>query len=137
MLGLEARIAAPLWDLQTAFGPQRLVKCEPGRAAIEYLAGAHIFQSGGVVEGSFVCGWLNDVLAYAALTGGKGMTPMSLELEVSFLACSPWLGGRRGRRQPHLHRSPALQPGGGAESRVATDEADALIAWRRLAYLEV
>ena len=76
----------PLQDLQKSLGQQRLVTFEPGRAAIEYLAGAHMCHSGGVVQGGFICGWIDAAMAHAAMAGGGDMTPMSLELKVSFFA---------------------------------------------------
>jgi uncharacterized protein (TIGR00369 family) len=78
--------APPLQDLQKTLGQQRLVTFEPGRAAIEYLAGAHMCHSGGVVQGGFICGWIDAAMAHAAMAGGGDMTPMSLELKVSFFA---------------------------------------------------
>lgn len=81
--------AAPLsiQDLQTSLGQQRIVTHEPGRAAIEYTAGMHMCHSGGVVQGGFICGWIDAAMAHAAMAGdGADMTPMSLELKVSFFA---------------------------------------------------
>ena len=78
--------APPLQDLQKSLGQQRLVTFEPGRAAIEDLAGAHMCHSGGVVQGGFICGWIDAAMAHAAMAGGGDMTPMSLELKVSFFA---------------------------------------------------
>jgi uncharacterized protein (TIGR00369 family) len=76
----------PLQELQKTLGQQRLVTFEPGRAAIEYLAGAHMCHSGGVVQGGFICGWIDAAMAHAVMAGGGDMTPMSLELKVSFFA---------------------------------------------------
>ena len=76
----------PLQDLQKSLGQRRLVTFEPGRAAIEYLAGAHMCHSGGVVQGGFICGWIDAAMAHAAMAGGGDLTPMSLELKVSFFA---------------------------------------------------
>lgn len=78
--------APPLQDLQKTLGQQRLVTFEPGRATIEYLAGPHMCHSGGVVQGGFICGWIDAAMAHAAMAGGGDMTPMSLELKVSFFA---------------------------------------------------
>ncbi|MCA6266432.1 MAG: PaaI family thioesterase, partial [Phenylobacterium sp.] len=55
----------PLPDLHKTLGQQRLVTFEPGRAAIEYLAGAHMCHSGGVVQGGFICGWIDAAMAHA------------------------------------------------------------------------
>ena len=75
-----------LQDLQVSLGQQRVVTHEPGRAVIEYLAGMHMCHSGGVVQGGFICGWIDAAMAHAAMAGGGEMTPMSLELKVSFFA---------------------------------------------------
>ena len=74
-------------DLSQAMGQQRVVSNADGRAVIEYLAGMHMCHSGGVVQGGFICGWIDAAMAHAAMqvTGGT-MTPMSLELKVSFFA---------------------------------------------------
>ncbi len=73
-------------DLGKSLGQQRVISREPGRAAIEYLAGLHMCHSGGVVQGGFVCGWIDAAMAHAAMTEAMDMTPMSLELKVSFFA---------------------------------------------------
>ena len=78
--------AHPIQDLQVSLGQQRVINHEPGRAAIEYLAGMHMCHSGGVVQGGFICGWIDAAMAHAAMAGGGDMTPMSLELKVSFFA---------------------------------------------------
>jgi uncharacterized protein (TIGR00369 family) len=74
-------------SLQDALGQQRVVTMEPGRAVIEYLCAPHMCHSGGVAQGGFICGWLDAAMAHAALAeGGEPITPMSLELKVSFFA---------------------------------------------------
>ena len=80
---------APVHDLQAALGQQRVVELdqEAGRAVIEYLAAPHMCHSGGVVQGGFVCGWIDAAMAHAAIAAtGHDVTPMSLELKVSFFA---------------------------------------------------
>ena len=43
--------------------------------------------SGGVVQGGFVTGWIDAAMAHAAIAkNGAGVTPMTLELKVSFFA---------------------------------------------------
>ena len=78
--------APAILDLQAALGQQRVISHEPGRAAIEYMAGMHMCHSGGVVQGGFICGWIDAAMAHAAMAGDGEMTPMSLELKVSFFA---------------------------------------------------
>jgi acyl-CoA thioesterase len=84
---MTADTPAPTDDLQASLGLQRRVSVEGGRAILEYLAGAHMCHSGGVVQGGFVCGWIDAAMAHAVIaeTGGE-VTPMSLELKVSFFA---------------------------------------------------
>jgi acyl-CoA thioesterase len=75
-------------DLNRALGLVRRIAVDPaGRATLEYEAGRHMCHSGGVVQGGFISGWLDSAMAHAviALTGFE-MTPMSLELKVSFFA---------------------------------------------------
>jgi uncharacterized protein (TIGR00369 family) len=58
-----------------------------GRAVVEYQAGLHMCHSGGVVQGGFISGWLDAAMAHAAIARlGTEMTPMSLELKISFYA---------------------------------------------------
>ncbi|OXE35837.1 MAG: thioesterase [Phenylobacterium zucineum] len=73
-------------DLQISLGQQRVLALEPGRAVIEYLAGMPMCHSGGVVQGGFICGWIDAAMAHAAMVGHGDTTPMSLELKVSFFA---------------------------------------------------
>ena len=76
----------PVHELQIALGQQRVVSLDANRAVIEYLAGMHMCHSGGVVQGGFVCGWIDAAMSHAAIAGDREMTPMSLELKVSFFA---------------------------------------------------
>ncbi|WP_304187672.1 PaaI family thioesterase [Phenylobacterium aquaticum] len=74
-------------DLHHTLGQVRVVEVGAGRAVIEYLAGAHMCHSGGVVQGGFVCGWIDAAMAHAVMSEtGAEVTPMSLELKVSFFA---------------------------------------------------
>ena len=75
-------------DLNTSLGFCRLLETGPeGRARLEYLARMNMCHSGGVVQGGFITGWLDAAMAHAviAMTGFE-MTPVSLELKVSFFA---------------------------------------------------
>lgn len=73
-------------DLSRTMGLVRRIEVNPeGRAALEYRAGLHMCHSGGVVQGGFITGWLDAAMAHAAMAmTGFEMTPMSLELKVSF-----------------------------------------------------
>jgi acyl-CoA thioesterase len=75
-------------DLSRALGLVRRVEVDPaGRATLEYEAGRHMCHSGGVVQGGFISGWLDSAMAHAVMARtGFEMTPMSLELKVSFFA---------------------------------------------------
>lgn len=66
----------------------RIAEMNPeGRARLEYRARADMCHSGGVVQGGFVTGWIDAAMAHAAIAkNGAGVTPMTLELKVSFFA---------------------------------------------------
>ena len=66
---------------------------EAGRAAIEVEAEMRMCHSGGVVQGGFVTGWIDAAMARAAMcVTDFEMTPMSLEIKVSFfLPATPGL----------------------------------------------
>jgi acyl-CoA thioesterase len=72
--------------LQTSLGQIRVVSCADGRAVIEYEVGRHMCHSGGVAQGGFVCGWIDAAMANASLSLAPEMTPMSLEMKVSYFA---------------------------------------------------
>jgi uncharacterized protein (TIGR00369 family) len=72
--------------LQTTLGQVRVVSNEAGRAEIEYEVGPHMCHSGGVAQGGFVCGWIDAAMAHASIGLMPEMTPMSLELKVSYFA---------------------------------------------------
>lgn len=74
--------------LYETMGLVRIVEMNPeGRATLEYMAGAHLCHSGGVVQGGFVTGWIDAAMAHAAIARhGHDVTPMTLELKVSFFA---------------------------------------------------
>lgn len=72
--------------LQATLGEVRIVSSEGGRAVIEYAVGPQMCHSGGVAQGGFVCGWIDAAMAHASMSQAPEMTPMSLELKVSFFA---------------------------------------------------
>lgn len=76
---------APLY---AAMGLVRIVAMDPaGRATLEYRARPEMCHSGGVVQGGFVTGWIDAAMAHAAIAAnGADVTPMTLELKVSFFA---------------------------------------------------
>ena len=72
--------------LQSTLGQVRVVSLQDGRAAIEYEVGPQMCHSGGVAQGGFVCGWIDAAMAHASISLMPEMTPMSLELKVSYFA---------------------------------------------------
>jgi uncharacterized protein (TIGR00369 family) len=72
--------------LQTALGQVRIVSSEAGRTSIEYQVAPHMCHSGGVAQGGFVCGWIDAAMAHASLSLLPEMTPMSLEMKVTYFA---------------------------------------------------
>jgi uncharacterized protein (TIGR00369 family) len=74
--------------LFNTLGLRRHVELDPaGRALLEFEAGEHMCHSGGVVQGGFITGWIDCAMAHAAIAmTGPEVTPMSLELKVSFFA---------------------------------------------------
>ena len=75
----------PLYKMM---GLARIVEMNPeGRATLEYHAREEMCHSGGVVQGGFISGWIDAAMAHAAIArNGPDITPMSLELKVSFFA---------------------------------------------------
>jgi uncharacterized protein (TIGR00369 family) len=72
--------------LQTTLGQVAVITEEPGRSAIEYEVRPDMCHSGGVAQGGFVCGWIDSAMAHASISLLPDMTPMSLELKVSYFA---------------------------------------------------
>jgi uncharacterized protein (TIGR00369 family) len=72
--------------LQSTLGQVRVVSSETGRSVIEYRVRPDMCHSGGVAQGGFVCGWIDAAMAHASISLMPEMTPMSLELKVSYFA---------------------------------------------------
>ncbi|THD79871.1 MAG: PaaI family thioesterase [Phenylobacterium sp.] len=72
--------------LQSTLGQVRVVSSEGGRSVIEYQVRPEMCHSGGVAQGGFVCGWIDAAMAHASLSLSPEMTPMSLELKVSYFS---------------------------------------------------
>jgi uncharacterized protein (TIGR00369 family) len=84
---MESRMTDALApNLQSALGQVRVVSEEPGHSAIEYEVGPQMCHSGGVAQGGFVCGWIDSAMAHASISLMPDLTPMSLELKVSYFA---------------------------------------------------
>ena len=98
-------------SLYETMGLHRIVKLDPeGRAQLEYMAKPGMCHSGGVVQGGFVTGWIDAAMAHAVIAVlGDDVTPMSLEIKVSFFApvrpglvlAEGWIE-RRGRKTAFL-----------------------------------
>ena len=78
----------PAKSLNDAMGFVRVISLDPsGHATLEYEARSEMCHSGGVVQGGFVTGWIDAAMAHAVIAAnGIGITPMTLELKVSFFA---------------------------------------------------
>ena len=72
--------------LQSTLGQVRIVSNEGGKAVVEYEVGPQMCHSGGVAQGGFVCGWIDAAMAMASIGLAPEMTPMSLEMKVSYFA---------------------------------------------------
>jgi acyl-CoA thioesterase len=72
--------------LQATLGQVRVISSEGGRSVIEYEVAPQMCHSGGVAQGGFVCAWIDSAMAHASITLAPDMTPMSLELKVSYFA---------------------------------------------------
>jgi acyl-CoA thioesterase len=72
--------------LQATLGQIRVISSEGGRSVIEYECGPQMCHSGGVAQGGFVCAWIDSAMAHASISAAPEITPMSLELKVSYFA---------------------------------------------------
>ncbi len=72
--------------LHSALGQIEVLDSQDGRTRIAFEVGQHMCHSGGVAQGGFVCGWIDAAMARASMTQTPEMTPMSLDLNVSFFA---------------------------------------------------
>lgn len=98
-------------SLYETMGLHRIVEMNPeGRSRLEYIAKPGMCHSGGVVQGGFVTGWIDAAMAHAVIAVlGDAVTPMSLEIKISFFApvrpglvvAEGWIE-RRGRKTAFL-----------------------------------
>src|SRR6185437_17122288 len=82
---------APMSDalaptLMATLGQIRVIADEAGRSVIEYEVRPEMCHSGGVAQGGFVCAWIDSAMAHASISLSPTLTPMSLELKVSYFA---------------------------------------------------
>ena len=83
---MDAMSEAIAPTLQTILGQIRVIADAPGHSTIEYEVGPQMCHSGGVAQGGFVCGWIDAAMAMASISLLPDMTPMSLEMKVSYFA---------------------------------------------------
>lgn len=76
----------PPAELHLALGQQRVLRFEPGNAAIEYQVAPHMCHSGGIAQGGYVCAWIDAAMAHAVMAERQDVVPMTLEMKVSFFA---------------------------------------------------
>lgn len=76
----------PAAELHLALGQQRILRFEPGNAAIEYRVAPHMCHSGGIAQGGYVCAWIDAAMAHAVMAERSDVVPMTLEMKVSFFA---------------------------------------------------
>jgi uncharacterized protein (TIGR00369 family) len=72
--------------LQATLGQVRVIRDDGGRSVIEYEVRLEMCHSGGVAQGGFVCAWIDSAMAHASISLSPALTPMSLELKVSYFA---------------------------------------------------
>jgi uncharacterized protein (TIGR00369 family) len=74
-------------SLQDILGQVRIIRFDPGHAAIEYRCRPEMCHSGGVAQGGFVAGWIDAAMAHAVIAKfGSERVPISLELKISYFA---------------------------------------------------
>lgn len=73
-------------SLQTSLGQIGVISMADGRASIEYEVAPAMCHSGGVAQGGFVCGWIDAAMAHASISLLPDMSPMSLDIHVSYFA---------------------------------------------------
>src|SRR4029453_5965893 len=73
-------------NLRSALGQVRVLEETPGRAVIEFEVGLHMCHSGGGAQGGFICARIDSAMAGAGFARSPDLTPMTLELKVSYFA---------------------------------------------------
>jgi acyl-CoA thioesterase len=77
----------PEGTLGHSLAQRRIVRFDPGHAAIEYEVLPAMCHSGGVAQGGFVSGWIDAAMAHAVMAKyGFDRVPISLELKISYFA---------------------------------------------------
>lgn len=75
--------------LMERLGHGRVLELDPdrGKVIVEFRADPDMGHSGGIVQGGFVTGWLDNAMAFAAIAyAGQRQNMTTLEIKVSFFA---------------------------------------------------
>ena len=73
---------------QTTLGIKKILKIDPliGKAVVEYKAKKSMCHSGNIVQGGFITGWLDAVMALACMSKvGSNTLVLSLEIKTTFI----------------------------------------------------
>ncbi len=73
---------------QTTLGIKKILKIDPmvGQAKVEYRAKKNMCHSGNIVQGGFITGWLDAVMALACMSKvGVNTLVLSLEIKTTFI----------------------------------------------------
>ena len=73
---------------QTTLGIKKILSIDPlkGQATVEYKARKNMCHSGNIVQGGFITGWLDAVMALACMSKvGINTLVLSLELKTTFI----------------------------------------------------
>ncbi|MBF97101.1 MAG: hypothetical protein CFH34_01013 [Alphaproteobacteria bacterium MarineAlpha9_Bin4] len=73
---------------QTTLGIQKILKIDPltGEAEVKYRARKNMCHSGNIVQGGFITGWLDAVMALACMGRvGANTLVLSLEIKTTFI----------------------------------------------------
>ena len=73
---------------QTTLGIKKILKIDPvkGLAEVEYKARKNMCHSGNIVQGGFITGWLDAVMALACMSKvGINTLVLSLEIKTTFI----------------------------------------------------
>ena len=73
---------------QTTLGIKKILKIDPvkGEAEVEYKARKNMCHSGNIVQGGFITGWLDAVMALACMSKvGINTLVLSLEIKTTFI----------------------------------------------------
>ena len=73
---------------QTTLGIKKILKIDPkvGKAIVEYEAKKNMCHSGSIVQGGFITGWLDAVMALACMSKvGTNTLVLSLEIKTTFI----------------------------------------------------